>query len=81
MDPIVTRMRDLKSLLVHSAKSSGLVALAHYACTWLTLFGWIALTGRIDETHSAVRQAIADVSQIRADEIGFPRSGVQRGHT
>jgi hypothetical protein len=81
MDPMMARKSDLKSLLVRSAKWSALVALAHYVCTWLSLFGWIGFTGHMDESHSAARHAAAALLSGTHDVLLQPLAYSFRGES
>jgi hypothetical protein len=45
----------LKASFVRGIKWGGLLAVAHYACTWATFLVPIVLLGDIDEPHGAAR--------------------------
>jgi hypothetical protein len=50
---------EVKAAILRGVKWSVLLALAHYACTWLSLFAWFAVVGHIDAPRTAARDGIA----------------------
>ena len=65
-------MREPKSPLVGGLKWSLRLALAHYFCTWLSLFAWFVIFGHIDDRRSAAREGIALVLSRTHDVLLHP---------